>query len=203
MTALLEERERTRLAELTNVDEDVIERIIEAAAAERLVLVLPAFHVAGDFAGWDIFASEGQAKAAHLAEAGAFRALCSAPRPFNGVIPGARTRLCIGCESHVRGLAQNPSAVKAYNRGEAPPPLGDSPMPPTFRKPQAASSDEATPRCVSRPSAVKAAPAPARRIEPPVAIPSPPPEPVAPPPTPSLFDAAPVSTPRARPARPF
>jgi hypothetical protein len=196
---MLEARERARLVELTNCEEEAVERIIAAAAAERLVVVLPAFHVAADFAGWEVFAWDGQAKAAHLAEAGAFRAFCGTAKPSNGVVPDPRTRLCVGCESHVRGMARNPASVTAYNRGEAPRTMSDAPAP-RFRKPQAAAVEEAAPRRSPRASATRSAAVPARRSEPP---PPPPPEPVAPAEEPSLFDAAPIPTPRVRPNRPF
>jgi hypothetical protein len=199
VTVVLEERERARLIELTNCDADAIDRIIAAAAAEHLVVVLLSFHVAGDFAGWDVFAYEGQSKAAHLAEAGAFRALCSAPRPFNAVAPDPRTRLCVGCEARVRGMAQNPASVRAYNRGEAPRPLTDSPVPPSFRK-AAPPAEEAPSRRAPRSSAARTAP-PVRKAEAPA--PPPPPAPEPEPVEPSLFDSAPVATPRARPDRPF
>ena len=120
MTAMLEEGERARLAALTSCDEDAVERIIAAAVAERLVLALPPFRTAGEFAGWDTFVWEGQAKAAHLAEVGAHRALCGAPRPNTSEAAGPRVRLCIGCESHLRALAQSPGAIAAYDRGKVP-----------------------------------------------------------------------------------
>lgn len=144
MSALLEERERARLAALTNCDEDAIERIIAAAAAECLVVVLPSFHTVGDFAGWDAFAWDGQAKAAHLAEVGAHRALCGAPRPYKSASPGPRMRLCIGCESHVRRLANRPGALAGYARGKEPVPLSDAPLP-ALRRPQPDAAAEARP----------------------------------------------------------
>ena len=131
---MLEERERSRLAELAQCDPDAVERIIAAAAAEMLVVVLPSFHLAGEFAGWDVFACTGFGKAAHLAETGAFRALCGTPRPFNAVMPAPRARLCVGCESHVRGMVKHPVAVAGYDRGEAPRQQDHSPIPPAFRK---------------------------------------------------------------------
>jgi hypothetical protein len=202
---MLEEGERARLAALTRCDEDAVERIIATAVAECLVVILPPFRTAGDFAGWDTFVWEGQAKAAHLAEVGAHRALCGAPRPNTSEPAGARVRLCIGCESHIRALVQSPGAIAAYDRGKAPAELGDSPLPPLRRPHPAAASPEPPPsnRAAPRGAAARRSPpqSPAAGRPP---DPPPPAEPKieATPSAPSLFDA-PVSAPRARPRRPF
>jgi len=178
---MLEERELTWLAERTQVDADAIARVITAAAEAHIVLVLPAFHVAGEFAGWDAFAAPGPAKAAHLAEVGAFRALCSAPRASSSVTPDPRTRVCIGCESQVRALQTKPSAVRAYQRGEAPRPLGESPLPPALGRAKAAAPQEDRPagRVPRAKGAPAPRPAPAAR---PAAVPAAPPSEM-----PSLF----------------
>lgn len=202
---MLEEGERARLAALTSCDEDAVERIIAAAVAERLVLALPPFRTAGEFAGWDTFVWDGQAKAAHLAEVGAHRALCGAPRPNTSEPAGARVRLCIGCESHIRALVQSPGAIVAYDRGKAPVELGDSPVP-SFRRPHpsAASPDpSASHRTAPRGAAVRRAPPQSTAARRPP-DPPPPAEPKieATPSAPSLFDA-PMTAPRARPRRPF
>jgi hypothetical protein len=173
VTSLLADRERAHLAILANVNEDEVERIIAAAADERIVVVLPAFQVAGDVDGWEAFAYEGQAKAAHLAETGAYRALCGAPRPSTSTTPESRTRLCVGCESRLRAMTQNPSAARAYTRGEAPRPLSASPVPAAGRKAPVAIEEPAPPRRTGRPTPATAAPL----------LPPPPPEPAAP----SLF----------------
>jgi len=169
---VLEERERVRLAQLTNVDAQVVERIIAAATDERIVVVLPAFDRAEAFAGWEQFAYDAQAKAAHLAEAGAYRALCGAPRPFASVTPAPRTRLCGGCEWHVRALTQRPSAVRRYNRGDTPRPL--APLVGLPVRPAVAPRERIVSRLAARPAAS--------------AAPAPPPD-TAPP---SLFGAAPL-----------
>jgi hypothetical protein len=195
---MLEEGERARLAALTSCDEDAVERIIAAAVAERLVLALPPFRTAGEFAGWDTFVWDGQAKAAHLAEVGAHRALCGAGRPNTSEPAGPRVRLCIGCESHLRALAKSPGAIAAYDRGKAPVELGQSPLPP-LRRPR---PDPTSPDVPRGAAARRAPPQPPAARRPPDPPPPAEPEIEATPPAPSLFDA-PVTAPRARPRRPF
>lgn len=202
---MLEEGERARLAALTSCDEDAVERIIAAAVAERLVVALPPLRTAGDFAGWDTFVWDGQAKAAHLAEVGAHRALCGAPRPSTSEAAGLRVRLCIGCESHLRALAQSPGALAAYDRGKAPAELGDSPLPPLRRpRPDPASpAPSASQRTAPRGAAARRSPPqPPTARRPPEPPPPAEPESEAAPPAPSLFDA-PLTAPRARTRRPF
>jgi len=135
--SLLEARERTRLAALTECSEEDVERILLAAASERIVILLPSFHSVGDFAGWETFVIDGGAKSAHLAERDAVRALCGAARPGSALTDvAARVRLCVGCEAHALRLTEQPERIARYDRGAAPPPTLTLPVTP-FRRPGA------------------------------------------------------------------
>jgi hypothetical protein len=198
---LLDSRERARLATLTACAEDDIERILAAAAAEAIVLVLPSFSTVGEFRGWEAFAYDGGAKSAHLAEREAARALCGAPRPASAIHDvGARVRLCVGCEARVKALAERPERIAHYDRGTPSRPASSSPLPP-LRRPDRAK----TVASEQRPTARAGRP---RSPAPPPAPPASGPPPAEPPPiekpaprAPSLFDFS-IPTPR-RPKRPF
>jgi len=208
--SLLEERERIRLAALTECSADDIERILLAAAAEHLIVLLPAFHTVEDFRGWEAFKYDGGSKSAHLAERDAMRALCGAGRPWSAVVDvAARVRVCVGCVARVEHLAEHPSALGRYDRG-APLPGWSPPAPTAARLPKPAEASPAVPVATAVPARPAARAARARASTPPPVEPArPAPAVAAPsapqieePAAPSLFDV-PIATPRARPKRPL
>ena len=119
--SVLEDRERARLAILTACPEADLERILAVAAAEGIILILPAFSTATDFHGWEAFRYDGHAKSAHLIERDATRALCGAPRPGTHVVAtDARVRVCAGCAARAEELRDHPHRLKRYDRGSPP-----------------------------------------------------------------------------------
>jgi len=157
----------------------------------------------GDFAGWDTFVWEGQAKAAHLAKSARTARSAARPGRTRASRPG-RGCACASAASPPSRAREEPGAIAAYDRGKAPADFGESPVP-SFRRPHPAAASPTHPP-LSEPLRAEPRRDARRRNRPQLTVrrPAPPAEPEieAAPPAPSLFDA-PLTAPRARPRRPF